>query len=211
MRTISTRRRFFRQFAAIGRDTWLLIREFGWPLAWFAGAVIGGGSLYYVLAQKAQEPLANVPAAIYLVLSLTFFQSAGVFPQAWYLEIFYFIMPVIGVIILAQGVTEFGVMLFNRRQRGKEWEMAVASTFKNHHILVGLGHLGFRVAGYLLQMGQEVVVIEMEPATDLVEKARRMGIPVIEDDATREAILEAAGVQKAHSVILCVQNDSVNL
>ncbi len=43
---------------------------------------------------------------------------------------------------LAQGLTEFGALLFNRRLRSKEWEMVVASTFSNHIILVGLGHLG---------------------------------------------------------------------
>lgn len=205
------RYRLHRQITAALRDTWLLIRQFGWPLTWFALAITGGGGLYYILSQASAEPANNLAEAIYLVLSLTFFQSSGAFPRTWYLEVFYFLMPVIGVIILAQGVTEFGVMLFNRRQRGKEWEMAVASTFKNHHILVGLGHLGFRVAMYLIQVGQEVVVVEKEPSVDLVEKVKRLGIPVIEDDATREAILEGAGVERAYSIILCTQNDSINL
>jgi Trk K+ transport system NAD-binding subunit len=38
-----------------------------------------------------------------------------------------------------------------------------------------------------------------------------MGIPVIQEDATRAAALEAAGVQNAITIILCMQNDSVNL
>jgi Trk K+ transport system NAD-binding subunit len=38
-----------------------------------------------------------------------------------------------------------------------------------------------------------------------------MGIPIIQDDATHNGVLEAAGVRLAHNVILCSQNDSMNL
>jgi Trk K+ transport system NAD-binding subunit len=193
------------------RDTWLLIREFGWPLVFFFVAIIGGGLLYYLLAQAAEEPLDNVIASIYLVLSITLLQSAGQFPNIWYLEIFYFVMPLIGLIILAQGTAEFGVMLFNRRARGKEWEMSVASTMNKHIILVGLGHLGYRVVHSLHEMDQDVVVIEQNPNRDMVANAKALGVPVIQDDASRDAALEAAGIKKAKAIILCTQNDSLNL
>ncbi len=193
------------------RDTWLLVRQFRWPLLGLTVTVLGGGIIYYLLARHAGEPLSNLPEAIYIMLSMVFMQPAEDFPSAWYLEIFYFVMPIIGVILLAQGVTEFGVMLFNRRARGKEWEMAVASTFNNHIILVGLGHLGFRVARSLHQMDQDVVAIELNPQADLVASVKEMGIPVIQDDASREGALEAAGLARARSVILCTQNDSLNL
>ena len=55
-------------------------------------------------------------------------------------------MPIIGIGILAQGLADFGSAIFNRKTRNKEWEMAVASTLNKHTILVGLGHLGYRVA-----------------------------------------------------------------
>ena len=193
------------------RDTWLLLREFGWPLTAFFFTIVGGGSLYYVLAQVAREPPDHLLEAYYQALSMIFMQSTGEFPDAWYLEIFYFIMPVIGIVILAQGVAEFGVMLFNRRERGKEWEMAVASMLNDHVILVGLGHLGFRVARSLHEMGNEVVAVELNPNANLVASVKEMGIPVIQDDASREGTLEAAGIRRAHSIILCTQNDSLNL
>lgn len=202
---------YWRKLRASLRDTWLLLSQFRWPLLAFSVAILGGGISYYFLAQQAGEPLNNLPEAIYQVLSLTFMQPTGEFPAAWTLEIFYFIMPIIGIIILAQGITEFGVMLFNRRGRSKEWEMAVASTFSNHIVLVGLGHLGFRVARNLHQMAQEVVAIELNPRADLLATVQAMGIPVIQDDASRETALEAAGVRRARAVILCTQNDSLNL
>jgi Trk K+ transport system NAD-binding subunit len=200
-----------RKLKAGWRDTWLLLREFGIPLIIFILMILGGGACYYFLASSAGEPLASPLEAIYQVLTMTFLQTGGSFPHTWYLELFYFIMPVIGLIILAQGVTEFSVMLFNRRSRAKEWEVAVASTYNNHIILVGLGHLGFRVTEELINMEQDIVIIEANPKADLINSTKAMGVPVIQDDATRDHALESAGVQHARAIILCTQNDSLNL
>jgi len=201
----------FRKFKAGWRDTWLLFKEFALPLSIFLITIFGGGIIYFFLARYAGEPIPTPLEAIYQVLTMTFFQSGGSFPQAWYLGMFYFIMPLVGLILLAHGVTEFGVMLFNRRARAKEWEVAVASTYNNHIILVGLGHLGYRVAEQLMSMQQEVVIIEANPKADLINNIKTMGIPVIQDDATREQALESAGIRHARAIILCTQNDSLNL
>lgn len=89
--------------------------------------------------------------------------------------------------------------------------MAVASTLNNHHILVGLGHLGYRVADQLHDMGEEVAVIEIKSSADMAEAIQKMGIPVIHDDASRELVLESANIKKAKSIILCIQDDALNL
>jgi Trk K+ transport system NAD-binding subunit len=207
----NTSKKNLRKLKAGWRDTWLLLREFAFPLSIFLITIVGGGIFYYYLARIAGEPLPSPLEAMYQVLTMTLLQTGGDFPQTWYLGMFYFIMPLIGVIILAHGVTEFSVMLFNRRARAKEWEVAVASTFNNHIILVGLGHLGFRVAEELTGMEQDVVIIEENPKADLINSTKAIGIPVIQDDATREHALESAGVQRARAIILCTQNDSLNL
>lgn len=201
----------WRKVRATVRDTLLLLRQFAWPLFFFALAMVGGGLLYYTLSVFAGEPLHSRTEAVYLVLGLTFLQPIGDFPDAWYLQMFYFLMPLIGIIILAQGLADFGVLFFNRRSRSKEWEMAVASTFNNHIILVGLGHLGYRVARYLHDLDQDVVVIEMNPDDDLITTVQALGIPVVQNDGRRDAALEAVGVQKARTILLCTQNDSLNL
>lgn len=210
MKSLSRRRRF-RKWRANWRDTLLLLRQFRWPLLLFCLVLLGGGISYFLLARMAQEPVSNLPEAIYLVLGLTFLQPLGGFPAAWYLELYYFVMPIIGIGILAQGVADFGVSFFNRRSRTKEWETAVASTYTAHVILIGLGHLGYRVVQKLHRMDQDIVVIELNPAADLVESVRKLDIPVLQDDGTRQAALEAAGVRQARAIILCTQNDSLNL
>jgi Trk K+ transport system NAD-binding subunit len=145
-----------RKLNATLRDSWLLFLQFRWPVFAFCIAIVGGGILYYFLALRAGEPEINLMGGIYHVLSLTFLQPLGEFPQAWYLEIFYFIMPLIGLIIIAQGIADFGYMFFNRRTRRKE------------------------------------------------------GVPVIQEDATRQSALESAGIARARSIIVCTQNDSMN-
>ncbi len=200
-----------RRWRAAWRDTLLLLREFRGSLLAFGALVGGGGLLYELLSRGAGEPLSGALEAIYRALSLVFLQSSGDFPNAWYLQAFYFVMPVAGLGILAQGLTEFGVLLFNRRARSKEWEMAVASTHSDHIVLVGLGHLGYRVVKQLHEMDQDVVVIEMKPDAETVSGARAMGVPVLHDDARRDAVLEAAGIRKARCLVLCTQNDTLNL
>lgn len=211
MKTKRSRSSFWRTLRASWRDTRLLFNQFRWPLLALGVAILGGGLLYFRLAQIAGEPPGNLIEAIYHVLGLTFLQPFVDFPQSWYLEIFYFIMPIIGIAALAQGVADFGVLFFNRRARGKEWEMAVASTFKNHIVVIGIGHLGFRVVHNLHQFEQDVVAVELNPSAELVESIQNLGIPVLQDDGTRQATLEAAGVDRARTLVLCTQNDSLNL
>jgi voltage-gated potassium channel len=193
------------------RDTWLLLGKFDVPLLIFTLTILVGGIGFLLLSSYAGEPLGSLLESLYLMLTMTFLQTGGDFPHTWYLGIFYFIMPLIGLIILAQGITEFSVMLFNRRARGKEWEIAVASTYHNHVILVGLGHLGFRVAQEIINMGQDIVIIEANPKVDLITSIKAMGIPVIQDDASLDATLRSAGINHARAIMLCTQNDSLNL
>lgn len=189
----------------------MLLRQFAWPLLIFSLVIIGGGLLYYLLALRAGEPVDSPAEAIYLVLGLAFFQSNGDFPNVWSLQLFYFAMPILGLGILAAGLADFGTLFFNRRARRKEWEMAVASTFNRHHVLIGLGHLGFRVMETLVESGQEVVVIERDPKVDLITQAQATGVPVIQDDGRRVEALEGAGTARARAILLCAQNDAMNL
>jgi Trk K+ transport system NAD-binding subunit len=201
----------WRNIRASWRDTLLLLREFAWPLFLFILAMVGGGLLYFALSEFAGHPVNTRTETIYLMLSLTFLQPLGEFPNEWYLQIFYFLMPVIGISILAQGLADFGLLFFNRHARSKEWEMAVASTFNNHIVLIGLGHLGFRVMNNLHELNQDIVIIELNPDADLIATAKSLGIPVIQDDGKRPEALQAAKIQDARTIVLCTQNDTMNL
>ena len=203
-----------RPIRAVWRDTLLLIRQFFWPLIFFGSAVLISGIVYHNLARQLGEPVgsSDLGEALYHVMGLIFFQPLGdELPDDFRLEIFYFVMPIIGLVVLALGLTDFGILLFNRSQRSKEWEMAVASTFHNHIILVGLGHLGFRVAQELHELDRDVVIIEKDPEDILIDETQAMGFPVIVGDARREEELRGANITHARSMIICTQDDSMNL
>lgn len=205
------RKAWGRNARAAWRDTLLLLRQFAAPLLLFSLVIVGGGLLYFALARVAGEPLDSPAEAIYLTLGLALFQPNGEFPHVWYLQLFYFAVPVLGLGILAAGLADFGRLFFNRRARRKEWEMAVASTFNRHLVLIGLGHLGYRVMETLVQNGQQVVVIEHDPKPQLLEGARRLGVPVIQADGRSPEALEGAGTARAQAILLCTQNDVLNL
>jgi len=194
------------------RDTTILLREFRSALLWFSFAVIGGGVLFYYLSNLLNEPVGSLVESIYTVLTITFLQPPNRnFPNHIVLQLFHFFMPIVGIVMLAQGLADFGSLLFNRRARSKEWEMAVASTLNKHVILVGLGHLGYRVALKLHEMGEQIAAIEFNADTDTLSAVRNLGIPVIHEDATRPSSLEAANIKDARTIILASQNDAMNL
>ncbi|HLE92200.1 MAG TPA: NAD-binding protein [Anaerolineales bacterium] len=200
-----------RQWKATWRDTIILLNEFRAPLILFTVAVLGGGLAYAAIADLVGEPVQSLSEAIYIVLTAAFLQPVGDFPKYFGLQIFHFFMPVVGVVILAQGLADFGSLLFNRRARSKEWEMAVASTMNKHIVLIGLGHLGYRVAQRLYQMGESVVVVEIKLGTHTTNAAREMGIPVIQADARHAGALEGANIKDAKTIILASQEDAMNL
>ena len=201
-RRLATFWRKMRPVRAVWRDTLLLVRQFMWPLLFFIAAVVIGGFIYHNLAKQTGESVgsSDLGEALYHVMGLTFFQPLGdELPNDFRLEIFYFIMPIIGLAVLALGLTDFGILIFNRSQRSKEWEMAVSSTFHNHVILVGLGHLGFRVVKELHELDRDVVIIEKDPQDVLIDQTQAMGFPVIVGDARREEELRGANVKKARA------------
>src|SRR5215475_7714672 len=53
----------------------------------------------------------------------------------------------------ALGVVRFALLMVSRRRGEKEWMLVKASTYRNHVVLCGLGHLGYRVLMQLVGQG----------------------------------------------------------
>ena len=101
------------------RNTLILINEFKSPLLFFTVTVIGGGFAYYVLSQAAGEPVKTLGEAVFTILAATVLQPINEFQKNIILQLFHFAMPLIGIIFLAQGFTDFGILLFNRKSQGR--------------------------------------------------------------------------------------------
>jgi voltage-gated potassium channel len=208
----STSHRISRTLKKNWRDTRVVLRAFSRPILIFFALIIVFGLAYWQLSLLAEvdDPPSAVEA-VFLVLAMIFLQANVPFPDPWYLQIFFFIMPVVGVAWLGAGAANLGVKLFNRSARGQEWEVALASLYSDHVIVCGVGKLGYRVILQLLKFGQAVVAIEMDEKKPFIELVRHFDVPVIIGDARQPDVLSKAGLERATSIVCSTQDDLSNL
>ena len=194
------------------RDLIVLLQESRFSLIIFAALILGGALVlhFFYRDPHTQESISFAEAA-YSTFTLIFFESSLDFPSQWYLQIFFFLVPVVGLIAVADGVIRFGVALTNKHERGQKWQVAMASTYSGHVIVCGVGKVGYRVIQELLKFGREVVAIESNPEGRFVEKAKALNVPVIIANARRSENLIKAGVLKADAVIPCTDDELTNL
>ncbi len=205
--------KFRRNLKALWRDMRVLVNQFRVSLFAFALLLcIGTLALhfFYVDPEIPGERLDWVEA-LHATFKLIFFETLLEFPDAPGLRILFFVLPPIGLAVVADGVLRFGVALFNIRERKEAWQMAIASTYSDHIIVCGLGRTGYRVAKVLLNLGEEVIGIEHNVESPFLEEIHEMQVPVLLGDARHEDMLEQSRVQEASAIVICTEDDLTNL
>lgn len=194
------------------RDAVVLFHESRSALILFVALIFGGALLFYFFyTDPYTGQRINFSEALYGTFALLFFQGSLEYPHQGFIQILYFIIPILGLVVVADGVIRFGVALTNKQERGQKWQTAMASTYNGHVIICGMGKVGFRVALELIKLNRDVVAIEANPEGRFLEKTRALGIPVILADARRSENLLKAGVDRADAVIPCTENELTNL
>ena len=94
------------------------------------------------------------------------------------------------------------------RREAKRMTDAV-NRLSGHYILCGYGRVGLTVARELVHSGLKVVVIDVLPES--LARARREGFLEVEGDATEEATLRAAGIERAKGLITTIDSDAHNV
>ena len=207
------KRNIRRQIRAQIRDTRVLLGESWIPLLLFT-TVLLGGALVFSFAYPDPDNLANnlpYADAVHATFALIFFETLLPFPDEWYFQILFFLIPILGLVAVVDGVLRFGGALVNKNTRGQQWQVAMASTYNNHIIVCGAGKIGYRVILELLKYERDVVVIEADENGRFMEKINHLGIPVLIANARRSEILIKAGVQKADAIIPATDNELANL
>jgi Trk K+ transport system NAD-binding subunit len=87
----------------------------------------------------------------------------------------------------------------------------MASTYKHHSIVCGLGKVGLKVTRWILDLNEEVVVIESTENNPFIDEVRSWGVPVVIADARRAGVLEAVNIKEAESIVPCTSDDLTNL
>lgn len=210
-KTNTPRQRLLRKLRATWHDTRALLSEFRRPLLAIILSLFLGGYLYGELHKFAGYdpiPLVDLP---YLMLALMVIEAPIALPSEWYLIIFWYLQPAAGVYIVSRGAVDFIRLFFDRNERRSAWELAVARTYHNHVVLIGVGHVGLRVARTLSDMGFEIVAIDDDIDADADSELNRLGIPIVMGDGRHISTMSAAGIEDARALIVCTANDHVNL
>lgn len=126
-------------------------------------------------------------------------------------QLMHYLQPVVGVLLLSEGLLRLGVQLLDRDRNTRIWVKIMAGTTSGHVIVCGLGSVGFRVAEELLSLGVEVFAIEKEEHGPFTPLARARGIHVTIGDARQENLLAELNVKGARAVIAATNDDLANL
>jgi Trk K+ transport system NAD-binding subunit len=194
------------------RDFQALLGESRRALILLFVIVLGGALLFYFFHS---DPLTgrrfSFARALYGAFTLLFFEDTLGFPERGFLQVVYYLIPIIGLAAVVDGVVRFGAALTNKQARGQKWQLAMASTYNQHVIICGIGKVGYRVALELLKLEREVVAVEANAACRFIDKAQALGIPVLIADARQPETLIKAGIERADAVIPCTEDELANL
>jgi len=188
----------------LGRGKYML-REFRWPMLVFASLVLGGGALF---STTMKLPYGEACFGAYMLI---FVQPNLRFPDHWYDQALFFVMPIIGLGAVADSVVRLGYLIFSRKRKLQEWWIMEASTMRNHIVLCGLGRVGYRIAQQLLAAKEEVVAIEKDAECMFVEEMQDLGVPVLIGEARLKKNLLLANIEQARAIILATNDDLTNL
>lgn len=116
----------------------------------------------------------------------------------------------IGIIFGTIGIiAEFfvGEQLSDRRERRQVNEQL--RQLNDHFVLCGFGRVGSMAARELQHAGQRVVVVDLLPES--LEQAAEAGLLTVSGDATEDAVLRQAGLERARGLIITTDSDAQNV
>ncbi len=205
------RRSLFRSIRASYRDTRALLVEFSTPLFIFVLITVVGGMIYGELYYHARQQVIPLIDRPYIMLQLMILETPEDVPPEWYLVIFWYVLPLLFIFTVGLGTSDFVRLFFNRDERRDAWREAVASTYRNHIIVFGAGHVGMAVVESLVDLRFDVVVIDHEPDEGIEVALAALDVPLIVGDGRLPLVLEKAGLRRADSLVACTGDDHINL
>jgi voltage-gated potassium channel len=190
-----------------------LLWVFRWPLIVFWSLVLIGGLVLHLTYHRLDTGrLLPYGEACYAVFMAIFLETYLDFPREWYLQPLFFLLPVVGLGAVADSLIRLAYLVFSRKQNLPEWQQMVASLYRDHMVVVGIGKVGFEIIKELLALREPVVAVERQGVeSHLIEEIADLRIPVIRGDGRNRKTLEQANVKHARAVILATSDDLTNL
>jgi len=82
---------------------------------------------------------------------------------------------------------------------------------RDHYIVCGMGHVGFRIALLLRRLGLAVAAIHDKTPEDWVREAEHAGVVCFQGDVRNDELLRKAGICAARAIIAATDQDMTNL
>jgi len=111
---------------------------------------------------------------------------------------FYILLGLVDLILGGQLGLTLGVHKMKRK----------IETLRDHYVLCGFGRVGEEIARDLMARGVPLVIVDSNP--EAIERARKHDYLLVEGDATSDATLLEAGIQRAHCLLAASDSDSGN-
>ena len=151
--------------------------------------------------------------ALYMtVITLTTTGFSEVNPLSTQGRVFTMLLLGVGLGIVLYAVTLIGEYIITARL-GESWRsryrMRQIEELTEHTIICGLGRVGWSTATTLQQMGKPVLIIDTDEE-ELLE-AEKLGFEWVSGDATEDATLKEAGIERAAGVVAATGKDPDNL
>jgi Trk K+ transport system NAD-binding subunit len=189
-----------------------ILYEFRWTLSGLVLVLAVGTFLYLNTPGEFDEkhPLTFLNA-LFATWMAMLAQPINAPPTTWYLNILCGFYPVIGFVLIGEGVVRLALLMASKRRGEKEWMRVMASTYRDHVVVCGVGRLGIRVLEELVSAGVPVVGIEKEEDARFLPQARQLGAPILVGNMKDDAMLVSAGIAHARAVVIATNDDMGNL
>ena len=79
--------------------------EFAPALVTMIVIIFLGGISFHYLYHNEEVPYLSFPRALYITYCLLFMEHIVPYPDHWLLEIFYFVLPVVGLVVITGGLS----------------------------------------------------------------------------------------------------------
>jgi len=197
------------------RTTLLYLRAIAWEFRFtllILLSLVGLGTLLFFMSPgefpEGQHSVLNSAFASWMAM---FAQTICDVPKAWYITVVYSLYPIFGFLLIGEGVVRLALLMFSRRHGMKEWMRVMASTYRDHIVVCGIGKLGTRVIEQLVSAGLPVVAVEKDEAARFGPHVRAMNVPLVHGDMKDDGVLATAGIPLASVVIIATNDDMANL
>ncbi len=171
-------------------------------------AVLGAGTLGYMLI----EGQGIMPAFYMTTITVTTIGFREAFPLSPAGQAFTIVLAFGGVGVILMIATDFARAMLDTdisRMIGLRKDLTMLKKLSRHIVVCGHGRMGNAVVEVLRERGVDFAVVELD-----AERCRELEehhIPVVRGDATKEDVLEAAGVARANTLIACLADDANNV